>query len=226
MCMHEDSAGNKILNYDDLSWILIGNSHDTRFFAADQELWEYVGIDPATALSIAQGFPEHWCKVPPQDAADERADSYRRSALPQLAKASIPLPPLSTLTTEEQRPTFDLLARYNMIKPGPFDVEAEYARYPFVLLNELYPPGSPQLPYEQWHALLQDLFRLLFRSGHGLVRPEAITERFPKRWIIYNDPLWLRFRAVTTSAPSTERITSWNKMVRWLKDHLTSKRSG
>jgi len=197
-----DSAGNKILFYPELAWCLIGNHYQTTFSAGDQEFWEYVGVDSETALDIAKCFPEHWFDVEPRDDRFERAERHRREALPRLAKASIPLPPLSNLSEEEIKPTFRLLGNYNTIKAGPFDVADEYARYPFAILHELYPPNSPQVSFKEWDALLGDLFRLLYRSGNIHVHPEAVQERIPKRWIIHNAPILERLRSAETNVPS------------------------
>jgi hypothetical protein len=226
MATNTDTAGNVILFEPDLTLCLIGNTHKTPFLTGDQELWEYVGIDPESALAIAQGFVNHWSDVEPRDDSFERAERHRREALPRLAHALIPLPPLSSLTAEEKRPTFNLLARYNMIKADQFDVEAEYARYPFALLNELYPPDSPQPSYNEWETLLGDLFRLLYRSGHGRIHPEAVKERIPKRWILHNSPILDRLPPIDANPPSDKTTALWNKMVRWLKHHLIGKRSG
>lgn len=226
MATFTDTAGNFILFEPDLTLCLIGNTHKTPFLTGDQEFWEYVGIDPETALAIAQGFVNHWSDVEPRGDAFERAERHRREALPRLAKASIPLPPLSSLTAEEKRPTFNLLARYNMITADQFDVEAEYARYPFALLNELYPPDSPQPSYNEWETLLGDLFRLLYRSGNGRIHPEAVKEEIPKRWIIHNAPILERLRVVETNSPSDKATSSWDKMMRWLKHHLTGEQFG
>jgi hypothetical protein len=226
MATFTDTAGNIILFEPDLTLCLIGNTHQTPFLTGDQEFWEYVGIDPETALAIAQGFVNHWSDVEPRGDAFERAERHRREALPGLAKASIPLPPLSSLTPEEIRPTFDLLARFNMIKTDQFDVEAEYARYPFALLNERYPPDSPQPSYDEWETLLGDLFRLLYRSGHGRIHPEAVKENIPKRWIIHHASILDRFHRDETKSHCEKSVSPWNKMVRWLTHHLTGKQFG
>lgn len=225
MPTNTDLAGNTILFDSQLAWCLIGNSHQTTFLAGDQEFWEYVGVDAETALDIAQCFPEHWFDVEPKDDRFERAERHRREVLPRLAKASIPLPPFSSLGAEESRPMFNLLAKYNLIKDGPFEVETEYARYPFAILNEFYPPGSPHVSHDLWDALLGDLFRLLYRSGHGQVHPAAVKERIPKRWIIHDSPILQRIAAAERNSPAAKTTTPWNNLVRWLKHHLTPTRS-
>jgi hypothetical protein len=225
MPTNTDIAGNTILFDSDLEWCLIGNHHQTTFLAGDQEFWEYVGVDSETALDIAKCFPEHWFDVEPRDERFERAERHRREALPRLANASIPLPPISTLAADEIRPTFNLISRYNLIKTSRFDVEAEYARYPFALLNELYSADAPHLSFDEWDALLGDLFRLLYRTGHGQLHPDAVKERIPKRWIIHNAPMLQRLAPVETDSPFNKTATPWNKMVRWFKHHLTGKRS-
>lgn len=202
MATYTDTAGNVILFEPDLTLCFIKNAHQIPFLTGDQEFWEYVCIDPKSALAIAQGFVNHWSDVEPRDEASDRAERHRREALPGLANASIPLPPLSSLTAEEIRPTFDLIARYNMIKTDRFDVEAEYARYPFALLNESYPPDSPQPSYNEWETLLGDLFRLLYRSGQGRTHPEAVKESIPKRWNIHNAPILDRLQRDGTKSPS------------------------
>lgn len=202
MATNKDIAGNTVLYYPELAWCTIGNHHQTTFLSGDQEFWEYVGIDPETSLIVAQGFPEHWFDVDPRDQRFERAANHRRYALSRLATASIPLPPLASLTTEEKRPTFSLLARYNLVKADRFDVEAEYARYPFALLNERSPADTSQVSYDEWDALLGDLFRLLYRNGYGRIHPEAVKERIPKRWILHNSPMLQRLRPVEAEPPS------------------------
>jgi hypothetical protein len=223
MATNTDTAGNTILFEPELAWCLIGNSHKTTFHSGDQEFWEYVGVDSETALDIAKCFPDHWIDVEPRDDRFERAERHRREALPRLANASIPLPPLSSLTAEEIRPTFNLLAKYNTIKTARFNPEDEYAHYPFVILNELFPSDSPQLSYDEWKTLLGDLFRLLYRSGDGRIQPEAVKEEIPKRWVIHNAPILKRLRPVETNCPSDKATSGWDKMMRWLKHHLTGK---
>lgn len=201
MATNKDVAGNTVNYYPELAWCLIGNPHQTTFLSGDQEFWEYVGIDPETALMIAQGFPDHWFDVEPRDQRFERAESHRRAALPALANASIPLPSFSGLATDEQRPTFDLMARYNLVGPGWFDPEAEYARYPFALLHKRHPPHAFYVSSGEWEALLGDLFRLLYRSGHGHIHPDAVKEDIPKRWILHNSPILNKLTAVETNPP-------------------------
>jgi hypothetical protein len=224
MATNTDTAGITTLYSPQLALCLISNSHRTPFHCGDQEFWEYVGVDPETALAIAQGFPDHWHDVEAKDARFPRAANHRRKVLPQLANATIPLPPLSNLRPEEIEPTFQLLEKMGALKPDRSDAETQYARYPFAILHELHPPSSPEPSHEEWQALLGDLFRLLYRSGHGHLHPDAVREEIPKRWIIHNSPRLQRFREI--DALSKKMATPWNKMVRWFKRHLTGNRSG
>ena len=226
MATDTDSFGNVVYLGPNLSWLVIGNSSQPRFFTGDQEVWEYVGIDSDTALTIAQGFPRHWFDVEPTDEkCFERAERHRREALPRLAKAVIPLPALTSLEPEEMAPTLNLLMKCNAIKADHSDAEAQYARYPFGILSERHPPNSSHSSYNDWNLFLEDLFRLLYRSGQGHLHPEAVRESIPKRWIIHNNPILERIRSTEMSNRS-DIATSYSRRIRrWIRHLLTSQRS-